>query len=538
MPLVNRLEHQYGLPAGVINTQPLHRHEIATRSLSDRLLQRLDWPTQRLARYQLRIAQAGSVGFRLQRFQRREIMPALDSFNWGQPHQPATPAIQRSGVALSDASNSCSDLSPSHGRPQVPDWSPPLRVKPGVIPWDASMAVRRAFSDPAPNSPVQTGIETPSSPTPPGTTDTVSASIPILPDLPPASASIPDVSPTSQSNNRGSFRIQRRARATSIPLSTSAESVASPSIPLAATRPANLPSTTHSSEPIDQPILQLVVTSPVMAQPATTASPVSPFIDPHEDTSAVLPPLHDGEQTLPPIAIPRAVASQPSRLVQRYALTEVMAPSPEVNYGSLPSVRPLIQRWTETRNPDQPYLLGSVLMDSRPPSNSALSLPWVAPNFLSSPLQRQPMKISGEASQGHEAGAAEVPVVRLRSNGSRSQGPAQPLPTASHLQAMGQPHSSLSLSLARSTDASPVATEPPLSPLPLAIRQVSQALQRQADDIPEVTSSEPVSHPPPPTTSQDLTSNLPIGAEDMADQVSRILARQLAVELERRGLER
>lgn len=518
MPLVNRLQHQYSLPTGVINTRRLHRHEVATRALGDRLLQRLAWPTQRLARYQMGIAQPKADGWGPHRFQRREVVPTLGDLGWSQPHRPAIAEIQRSGVPAPDRSVSPSDLSYSPGRSPELAWIAPVRVASGPVTLPSSMLVRQPTSLSATTSPPQVQ----------GSTAT--------------STSISDV---TQPAMGGTFRIQRRAGVQLSPTPPPAPALSN-SLPLAAPlRLTNTPTTPNRGELVDPAIYRAVVTNPLCTEPPTiepptTAAPTSPTAltaNLDSEPASAVPPSDDRPLALLPLAPPLAgvVPQTFPSLVQRYALNDVLVSSSSTDTAPLPVVRPVLQRRLRRGDHAQSYPLGTVLIDSGAKSRAAAALSLVSPKELVLTLPPQTPEPSLNPGESHRALDAETPVVKSLSYRSRSQSP-------NHLQALPVPQTSIS-----PPALSPLPLSPPRvaetisSPLPLArqgISEMSQIIQRQENDSPEMVASETISGTAPPASSEPWPPSPPMDAGDMADQVSRILSRQLAVEQERRGVER
>ena len=539
MALVHRLDHQYGLPAGVINTQRLHRHEIGTRALGDRLLQRLAWPTQQLARYQMKTSQLSAFGWGHDRFQRREVMPTLGDLGWGQPHRSAIAEIRRSKMPALDRSDFSPDLSHSPDRSPVPSWVPSGRGSPETETSPASVVVRQPASPPEATSPQQVQVSPKSS---------ASAAISV-----PAATS--DVSQPVTGNT---FRVQRRA---DIQLSPGAPpaSISSPPLPqVSALQLPHAPPESNGGAPADAAIYRAVITNPL-----TTEAPglelsrdkSSPLVAPTNSMALLGGPDSEpasavssagADQPLAPLSLatPLAGVAAPAfpSLVQRYTLTDVIASSPRPDTAPMPLVRPLIQRRLRHGDLAQAYPLGTVLMDGGAKAQAATALSLRSPTELVLPLPPQASEpISGLAAR-RSGLDAEAVVVRPLAGDRRSQNPAQPLTTANHLQALPLPQPSISR-LPRSPSplpTSPVA-ETVLPPLPWARGESArgtQMVQRQESDGSERVASETISGMASPAPPEQSLPSAPVDAEDMADQVSRILSRQLAVERERRGLER
>ncbi|MFQ4136440.1 hypothetical protein PGN35_008975 [Nodosilinea sp. PGN35] len=210
------------------------------------------------------------------------------------------------------------------------------------------------------------------------------------------------------------------------------------------------------------------------------------------------PPTGDGPTT-------------PLPLLRRYTLAEVMAPAPLRSAPAWPRAAgggPTVQRSPDhqSRGPLTQLRSPAIAQILRPMSITAsMQRPTASPTPAS---ESDPLPLAEGTRAWFAAAPPALPLVQ------RSPLPAAPLAQGTPL---GSPF--------------PPPGSPP--PLPLALRAIApeSTLQRQTT---ETAVAEPSSAPPAPA---------PVGAAapamdaaDMADQVSRILSRQLAVERERRGL--
>lgn len=453
--LVQRLEQRLTTSAGVINTQTLHRHEAATTGLAGRLLQRLALPEQRLTRYQIGVAQPGAVTQSLQRFQRREVMPAGGDRSWIQ--RLSIPGVEtmagleplRSPIAASD-------------------------------PFSVSAVAPRSLAEPASVSGAERGA------------------------IAPLSSSVSDMAATPV----GTFRIQRRAPSL---MEEMLQPLASSHFP---SNPANAVAEGDAG-----------VNSP-SANDLTLAVPHSAAIDTSGNLGQPLP-VSDAQPTsvaqLKPIEPPMGDGSGTSlRLLRRYTLAEVIAPSPPRSSTALPLasvVSPTIQRslGNESREPvAKPYALAAIAQISRP-------------SVVEASIQRQvddPM-----SSQNQSSDSDPLPLAQAIRPSLAPASPAFPLLQTSQLTLAPLSQGRSSASQPSLQSGSPASANP--LPLPLALGAIApnSIIQRQ---VTETTMAESSSAPLAPA---------PVGAAapamdaaDMADQVSRILDRQLAVERERRGL--
>ena len=452
--LVQRLERRLSTAAGVINTQTLHRHEAATTGLVGRLLQRLALPEQRLTRYQIGVAQPGTVIQLLQRFQRQEVMPAGGDRSWVQ--RLSIPGVE----AMADSAPARSAIAASEPF-SVPDFAPRALAEPTSV----SGAERGAIAQKLSSSTVS---------------DKTTTATPV-----------------------GTFRIQRRTPSLTGAMLQPSAAVSSP-LPSntinAGDGGANSPSVGDSWKvfsPVVGSAHPTAATSSSSAEDLALAVPQAPAADPGGDLGQSSP-VSGAQPTsvaqLKPIEPPMGDGSSaPLPLLRRYTLAEVMAPSPPRFSTALPLasvVSPTVQR--------------SLDHESREPVAKPYALAAIA-------------QISGPS-------VAEVSIQRHAHNPITSQNQASEFDSLPFAQDIPL------VSKAFPQSGSPAAASAP--PLPLALGAIApNAIQRQTT---ETTVAEPSSGPPAPAPSGEAAPTM--DAADMADQVSRILSRQLAVERERRGL--
>jgi hypothetical protein len=485
------LQRRLTTSAGVINTQRLHRHEAATTGLAGRLLQRLALPEQHLAHYQMGVAEPGALAQSMQRFQRREIMPAGGDRSWVQrrsiPGVETRAGLEPSPVAIAD--------SESFRLSAVAPRSP-------AEPASVSAAERGAI---APKLFPSTVADTAATVTPVGTFR-IQRRAPSLPGATvyPLAATSHFTADTLNEGGAGanSPAAENLAGLTSGDAWKTVSPVADIHYPTAATSSSSAEDLALAAPPSPAPATGSDLgqsSSGSDAQPLTVAQ-----------LKPIQPPMGDGPST-------------PLPLLRRYPLAEVIAPSPPPSSRALPLasvVSPAIQRSLDHDSGEfvaKPYGLGAIAQISRP-------------SVAESSIQRQaddPMSLQNQASESDP-----LPLVQgIRPSFAPSSPPllllqTSPLPSAPLVQGIplaSQP----SLQ-----SGSPAAATPPPLPLVLGAIAPNGTIQRQ---VTETTVAESSSAPPAPTPVGDAAPAM--DAADMADQVSRILARQLAVERERRGLD-